>query len=287
MNIVLKNDCIEQQVNKILESPKLSINQDEEFKKQRAVVDFSSPNIAKDMHVGHLRSTIIGDSISRILEFLGHDVLRMNHLGDWGTQFGMLIAELNDEFPDFLDNPPNIQDLVVFYKRAKKRFDAEEDFKKTSQENVVKLQQGDERTFKGWQLLCSISEKEFQRIYDRLDITIENKGESFYNPLIKPMLEDLDSRGIITVSDGAKCVFVPKRKVPLMVQKSDGGYGYDTTDITAIRYRVAEQKATWIIYVTDDGQKLHFDTVYDAGKLAGYIDPAVTRYDHVGFGLVL
>ena len=287
MNIVLKNDFIEQQVNKILESPKLSINQDEEFKKQRAVVDFSSPNIAKDMHVGHLRSTIIGDSISRILEFLGHDVLRMNHLGDWGTQFGMLIAELNDEFPDFLDNPPNIQDLVVFYKRAKKRFDAEEDFKKTSQENVVKLQQGDERTFKGWQLLCSISEKEFQRIYDRLDITIENKGESFYNPLIKPMLEDLDSRGIITVSDGAKCVFVPKRKVPLMVQKSDGGYGYDTTDITAIRYRVAEQKATWIIYVTDDGQKLHFDTVYDAGKLAGYIDPAVTRYDHVGFGLVL
>ena len=137
-------------MNKILEAPKLTINQDEEFKKQRAVVDFSSPNIAKDMHVGHLRSTIIGDSISRILEVLGHDVLRMNHLGDWGTQFGMLIAELNDEFPDFLDNPPNIQDLVVFYKRAKKRFDAEEDFKKTSQENVVKLQQGDERTFKGW-----------------------------------------------------------------------------------------------------------------------------------------
>jgi arginyl-tRNA synthetase len=136
-------------------------------------------------------------------------------------------------------------------------------------------------------LLCSISEKEFQRIYDRLDIKIENKGESFYNPLIKHMLEDLESRSIITVSDGAKCVFVPKRKVPLMVQKSDGGYGYDTTDITAMRYRVTEQNASWIIYVTDDGQKLHFDTVYDAAKLAGYIDPAQTRYDHVGFGLVL
>lgn len=132
MNIALKNEFIEDHVNRILKAPKLSINQDEDFKKQRAVVDFSSPNIAKDMHVGHLRSTIIGDSISRILEFLGHDVLRMNHLGDWGTQFGMLIAELNDEFPDFLENPPNIQDLVVFYKRAKKRFDAEEDFKKTS-----------------------------------------------------------------------------------------------------------------------------------------------------------
>ena len=205
------------------------------------------------MHVGHLRSTIIGDSICRVLEFLGHDVLRMNHLGDWGTQFGMLIAELNDEFPDFLNHPPPIQDLVVFYKRAKKRFDTEEDFKKVSHENVVKLQQGDERTFKGWQLLCSISEKEFQRIYDRLDIKIVNKGESFYNPLIKPMLEDLESRQLITVSDGARCVFVPKRKVPLMVQKSDGGYGYDTTDITAMRYRVTEQNATWIVYVTDEG----------------------------------
>jgi arginyl-tRNA synthetase len=114
-----------------------------------------------------------------------------------------------------------------------------------------------------------------------------NKGESFYNPLIKPMLEDLESRQLITVSDGARCVFVPKRKVPLMVQKSDGGYGYDTTDITAMRYRVTEQNATWIVYVTDEGQKLHFDTVYDAAKLAGYIDPAQTRYDHVGFGLVL
>lgn len=239
------------------------------------------------MHVGHLRSTIIGDSICRVLEFLGHDVLRMNHLGDWGTQFGMLIAELNDEFPDFLDHPPPIQDLVVFYKRAKKRFDQEEEFKKISHENVVKLQQGDERTFKGWKLLCEISEKEFQRIYDRLDIRLESKGESFYNPLIKPMLEDLESRQLITVSDGASCVFVPKRKVPLMVRKSDGGYGYDTTDITAMRYRTQEQHATWIVYVTDEGQKLHFDTVYDAAKLAGYIDPAVTRYDHVGFGLVL
>ena len=137
---MLKNEFIESQLNNILKADTLSIAHDEDFKKQRAVVDFSSPNIAKDMHVGHLRSTIIGDSISRVLEFLGHDVLRMNHLGDWGTQFGMLIAELNDEFPDFLENPPNIKDLVVFYKRAKVRFDSEEAFKKTSHENVVKLQ---------------------------------------------------------------------------------------------------------------------------------------------------
>jgi len=165
----------------------------------------------------------------------------------------MLIAELNDEFPDFLENPPPIADLVVFYKRAKKRFDLEEDFKKTAHENVVKLQQGDARTFQAWQLLCSISEKEFQRIYDRLQIRITNRGESFYNPLIKPMLEDLTTRGLLTESDGAKCIFVPKRKVPLMVQKTDGGYGYDTTDLAAIRYRANDQEATWVVYVTDEG----------------------------------
>ncbi len=139
MNIKLKEEFIEKHVNSIIGAESVSIAEDEEFKKERVVVDFSSPNIAKDMHVGHLRSTIIGDCICRVLEFLGHDVLRMNHLGDWGTYFGMLIAELNDEFPDFLNNPPAIQDLVVFYKRAKKRFDLEADFKKVSHENVVKL----------------------------------------------------------------------------------------------------------------------------------------------------
>lgn len=168
LNVQLKDAFIEEQINRLIRAENLEIQKDEEFKQQRVIVDFSSPNIAKDMHVGHLRSTIIGDAICRVLEFLGHDVLRVNHLGDWGTQFGMLIAELNDEFPDFLENPPPIADLVVFYKRAKKRFDLEEDFKKTAHENVVKLQQGDARTFQAWQLLCSISEKEFQRIYDRL-----------------------------------------------------------------------------------------------------------------------
>ena len=193
LNVHLSDSFIEDQVNTLLQGS-LEIARDEEFKAQRVIVDFSSPNIAKDMHVGHLRSTIIGDSICRILEYLGHEVSRVNHLGDWGTQFGMLIAELNDEFPDFLSKPPPIEDLVVFYKRAKKRFDAEEDFKKVSHENVVKLQQGDEHTFKAWQLLCAISEKEFQRIYERLDIRITNRGESFYNPFIKPMLEDLVAR---------------------------------------------------------------------------------------------
>lgn len=150
LNVQLQNQFIEDQINKLLKDAECKIEQDAEYKRQRIIVDFSSPNIAKDMHVGHLRSTIIGDAVCRLLEYLGHDVVRVNHLGDWGTQFGMLIAELNDEFPDFLDHPPPIEDLVVFYKRSKKRFDTEEDFKKVSHQNVVKLQQGDEHTFKAW-----------------------------------------------------------------------------------------------------------------------------------------
>ena len=155
---MLKKEFVEEEINRILKSEKVHIAKEEQAKPERVIVDFSSPNIAKNMHVGHLRSTIIGDSCARVLEFLGHDVLRVNHLGDWGTQFGMLIAELNDEFPDFLDNPPNIEDLVVFYKRSKKRFDTDEAFKKVSHENVVKLQQGDERSYKAWQMLCAVSE---------------------------------------------------------------------------------------------------------------------------------
>ena len=278
---------MEEEINRILKSEKVHIAKDELSKQERVIVDFSSPNIAKNMHVGHLRSTIIGDSCARVLEFLGHDVLRVNHLGDWGTQFGMLIAELNDEFPDFLENPPNIEDLVVFYKRSKKRFDTDEAFKKLSHENVVKLQQGDERSYKAWQMLCTVSEKEFSKIYERLDIRITNMGESFYNPYIKPMLQDLETRGITKEDKGAKCIFVPGKKVPVMVQKSDGGYNYDTTDMAAIRYRVEQQKASWVIYVTDEGQKDHFNSVMAAAQIAGYFDPKATRYDHMGFGLVL
>lgn len=134
------------------------------------------------MHVGHLRSTIIGDSISRIFEFMGYEVIRVNHVGDWGTQFGMLIAELDRSFPDFLDNPPEIADLQTFYQSAKKRFDADEEFKAIAHANVVKLQSGDEHCIQGWQMLCQLSRIQFQKIYDRLDIKIEEIGESFYNP---------------------------------------------------------------------------------------------------------
>jgi len=238
------------------------------------------------MHVGHLRSTIQGDSICRIFEFLGYQVDRVNHVGDWGTQFGMLIAELDDNFPDFVNQPPNITDLQTFYQNAKKRFDEEPEFKPCAQQNVVKLQSGDEHCIQGWKMLCQLSRVEFQKIYDRLNIKITEVGESFYNPMLKDVVDDLIAREIAQESKGAICVFVPKHNVPLMVKKSDGGFNYDTTDMAAIRYRVNEVKADRVIYVTDIGQELHFKLVFKGAEKAGYVDPKKTRLDHMVFGMV-
>ena len=222
-------------------------------RKKRVLVDFSSPNIAKNMHVGHLRSTIQGDSICRIFEFMGYDVHRVNHVGDWGTQFGMLIGELDLNFPDFLERPPEISDLQSFYQNAKKRFDNDPEFKATAHANVVKLQSGEEHCIKGWQMLCQLSRKEFDKIYERLDIRLTEVGESFYNPMLRPMVDELVANGVAVENDGAICVFVPKNKVPLIIQKSDGGFNYDTTDMAALRYRVDEVKADRVVYVTDKG----------------------------------
>jgi arginyl-tRNA synthetase len=227
------------------------------------VVDFSSPNIAKEMHVGHLRSTIIGEAVCRILEYTGSNVLRVNHVGDWGTQFGMLIQYLKEEYPDFAAasgggsdgndaNMPNITDLTLFYKNAKSRFDESPEFKKISQLNVVKLQAGDPECQRIWQVLCDISRREFEKVYNRLDITVEECGESFYNDKIPAVIDEFVDRGMISVEEGgAKCVFVPKFKVPLMLQKSDGGYGYDSTDMAAIKFRLHTLKASHLVYITD------------------------------------
>ena len=253
----------------------------------KVLVDFSSPNIAKNMHVGHLRSTIQGDSISRILEFLGYEVMRVNHVGDWGTQFGMLIEELNDKFPDFLTSSPNLGDLQTFYQNAKKRFDDEPEFKKKAQLNVVKLQSGEEQCVKAWQILCDISRQEFQKIYDRLDIKLDEVGESFYNPMLEPLVKELKEKGIAKEDQGAICIFVPKSKIPMMIQKSDGGFNYDTTDLAAIRYRLEEKHADWIVYVTDSGQEAHFKLLFDGAKLCGFFDPMKHKVDHMHFGLVL
>jgi arginyl-tRNA synthetase len=239
------------------------------------------------MHVGHLRSTIQGDSICRVFEFLGYDVLRVNHVGDWGTQFGMLIAELDERFPNFLLETPQIADLQTFYQNAKKRFDQEETFKQQAYANVVKLQSGDDHCIKAWQKLCELSRIEFNKIYDRLDVKLKEVGESFYNPFLGPMVHELMDRKIAVESEGAICVFIPKQKVPLMIRKSDGGFNYDTTDMAAIRYRTNELKCDRIVYVTDVGQEFHFKQVFQGAQLCGFYDPKQVQVDHMPFGMIL
>jgi arginyl-tRNA synthetase len=261
------------------------------------IVDFSSPNIAKEMHVGHLRSTIIGDSLARVLEFRGHPVLRLNHVGDWGTQFGMLITHLKQVAPEALTTADAVDlgDLVAFYRQAKARFDDDEAFQATSREEVVKLQGGDPVSLKAWGLLCDQSRREFQKIYDRLDISLCERGESFYNPYLEGVVADLDTSGLLVTDDGARCVFLEGvsgkdgKPLPVIVQKSDGGFNYSTTDLAAIRYRFGAAPdgdgARRVIYVTDAGQANHFAGVFQVARRAGWI-PADGRLEHVPFGLV-
>ena len=261
------------------------------------IVDFSSPNIAKEMHVGHLRSTIIGDCLARVLEFRGHPVLRLNHVGDWGTQFGMLITHLKQVAPQALDTADAVDlgDLVAFYRQAKARFDDDEAFQTTSREEVVKLQGGDPVSRKAWQLLCDQSRREFQKIYDRLDIRLSERGESFYNPYLEAVVADLTATGLLVTDDGARCVFLEGvsgkdgKALPVIVQKSDGGFNYATTDLAAIRYRFGAPPegdgARRVIYVTDAGQANHFAGVFQVARRAGWL-PEGGRLEHVPFGLV-
>lgn len=261
------------------------------------IVDFSSPNIAKEMHVGHLRSTIIGDSLARVLEFRGHAVLRLNHVGDWGTQFGMLITHLKQVAPEALTTADAVDlgDLVAFYRQAKARFDEDEAFQTTSREEVVKLQGGDPVSRRAWQLLCDQSRREFQKIYDRLDIRLSERGESFYNPYLEGVVTDLNASGLLVTDDGARCVFLEGvsgkdgKPLPVIVQKSDGGFNYATTDLAAIRYRFGADPegdgARRVIYVTDAGQANHFAGVFQVARRAGWI-PEGGRLEHVPFGLV-
>ncbi|PPD73129.1 hypothetical protein GOBAR_DD29947 [Gossypium barbadense] len=255
-----------------------------------AVVDFSSPNIAKEMHVGHLRSTIIGDTLARMLEFSKVKVLRRNHVGDWGTQFGMLIEFLFEKFPNFEDATETaIGDLQAFYKASKQRFDSDPAFKERAQQAVVRLQGGEEKYRRAWAQICEISRTEFHKVYQRLGVHLEEKGESFYNPYIPGVIEGLTKQGLVEESQGARVIFIEGINIPLIVVKSDGGFNYASTDLAALWYRLNEEKAEWIIYVTDVGQQQHFDMVFKAAKRAGWL-PQGDNYpkaSHVGFGLVL
>ncbi len=291
INLKLKTAYLAQQLTAMYQDERLGIAPVKD--PQRVIVDFSSPNIAKEMHVGHLRSTMIGDAIARILEFQGHDVLRLNHVGDWGTQFGMLITYLKEVAPEALTTPDAIDlgDLVAFYKKAKERFDADETFREIARQEVVKLQSGDAESRQAWELLCNQSRREFQLIYDRLNVTLTERGESFYNPLLADVVKDLEATGLLVEDDGAKCVFLEGftnkdgNPQPLIVQKSDGGYNYATTDLAALRYRIQQDHSDRILYLTDAGQANHFAQVFQVARRAGWLPDSVT-ITHVPFGLV-
>ncbi|VAH02780.1 unnamed protein product [Triticum turgidum subsp. durum] len=259
---------------------------------KRVVLDFSSPNIAKEMHVGHLRSTIIGDTLARMFEFSNVEVLRRNHVGDWGTQFGMLIEFLFEKFPNWEElGSQAIGDLQVFYKASKQRFDEDAEFKDRAQQAVVRLQGGEEKYRAAWKKICEISRNEFDQVYKLLDVQLEEKGESFYNPYIPQVLEKLSSQGLIEESEGARVLFIQGHQIPLIVVKRDGGFNYASTDLAALWYRLNVEKAEWIIYVTDVGQQQHFDMFFKAARMAGWLpDPKEKKFpktSHVGFGLVL
>lgn len=261
------------------------------FNKKKVVIDFSSPNIAKEMHVGHLRSTIIGDCLARILEFVGYEVLRINHVGDWGTQFGMLIAYL--KIYNRINDNLLLEDLVNYYKQAKYLFDNNPEFKKTSQQEVVKLQQGAKESLLIWSKICEASIKAYRDIYTLLDIKIIDRGESFYNQMLSQIIEDFNSKNLLQESNGAKCVYLDgfigrdNQLLPLIIKKSDGGYNYATTDLAAIKHRITQEHADWLIYVTDNGQSLHFSMVFEAARQVGYLKGKSIKLDHVPLGLVL
>jgi arginyl-tRNA synthetase len=293
INIFLSTKFLSQEITKALHDPRLGVPLPMHI--QRIIVEFSSPNIAKELHVGHLRSTIIGDCLARLFEFLGHDVLRLNHIGDWGTQFGMLIAYMRAEVPDVLEGQKatDLPTLMGWYRASKKRFDEDPIFKKEAQLQVVKLQGGDEVALAAWQMICDISCKAFEEIYGLLDVKLEKRGESFYNPYLPEVVADLEKRKMVTISNGAKCIYLDgyigrdETPLPIIIQKTDGGYNYDTTDMAALRHRIEIEKADRIIYVTDAGQSLHFEMIFKAAEKAGYLDPSKVRVDHVPFGVVL
>jgi len=272
---------------------------------QTVVVDFSSPNVAKQMHVGHLRSTIIGDCICRLLEFDGHAVIRQNHIGDWGTQFGMLIAYIYRtasfvERDDVLviTSVLDLTDIEGLYREAKKLFDADPQFVRESREWVVRLQSGDETAIEDWRLICNTSLAECQAMYDHLGVQLtldDVRGESFYNDKLPAVVSDLRASGLAVESDGAVCVFPPGFKtkegepLPFIIQKSDGAFLYATTDLAAMRYRVNELKANRIVYVTDARQIQHFQMLFKVAEMAGWDtrDGKKIELVHVTFGSVM
>ena len=271
---------------------------------ETVVVDYSAPNVAKEMHVGHLRSTVIGDALCRILDHLGHRVVRENHIGDWGTPFGMLIEHLLDLGEEEAVHELSVGDLNGFYRDARASFDADDAFRERSRRRVVLLQAGDPETMRLWKVLVAESIRYFDEVYAKLGVLLTDAdvvGESFYNPMLPAVVADLELLGLLVEDEGARCVFPPgftNRKgdpLPLIVQKSDGGYGYAATDLAALRDRVGRIGATRILYVVGAPQSQHLEMCFAVARMAGWLGGGrhgdghdeTVRPDHVAFGSVL
>ena len=290
INIHLAGDALRDRANELLVEQSLLVLPTES--PQTIVVDYSSPNLAKEMHVGHLRGTIIGDSIARILERQGNRVIRQNHVGDWGTQFGMLITFMRESSAEA---GVALADLEGFYRAAKQRFDADSEFADRARESVVKLQGGNPEYLEAWQAFISTSLTHCQAVYDKLNVTLsmtDLKAESFYNPQLEGVVTRLENTGLLKDSDGARCVFLDEfvgkdgEPLPVIIQKTDGGYLYATTDLAAVDYRCHELKADRALYVVDARQSLHFQQVFAVAAAAGFSDEAISL-EHISYGTMM
>ncbi|AVJ57105.1 arginine--tRNA ligase [Idiomarina sp. OT37-5b] len=291
INFTIAQDQLKQQLQAMFDSDRLAV--DETSDKRTIVIDYSSPNLAKEMHVGHLRSAIIGDAVSRVSEFLGHKVIRQNHVGDWGTQFGMLLA-----YMEALDNQEaeyELSNLETFYKAAKQRFDDSEAFANRARELVVKLQSGDDYCLRLWNQFIEVSLSHCQEVYDRLGVKLTRNdvmAESAYNDRLPGVIEHLKERGLLVEDQGAQCVFLDEFKgkegepLPIIVQKKGGGYLYATTDLAAIQYRQKELGGDYLMYFVDARQSLHFEQIFTLARKAGFIEGDI-RTQHFGFGTVM
>lgn len=293
INLFLDTEVLAKRASLCLQSPDKLVQTAE--RPATIVVDYSSPNLAKEMHVGHLRGTIIGDSIVRVLEALGHCVIRQNHVGDWGTQFGMLIAHMKSISTAGGAVASNLSDLESFYREAKQRFDAEPEFADLARSYVVKLQQGDAECLAAWQQFIQESLHHCEQVYELLSVSLQRsdlRAESFYNNDLPVIVKELSEKELLTESDGAQCVFLEEFKgkdgasLPVIVQKSDGGYLYATTDLAAIRYRSQTLGADRVLYVVDARQSLHFQQVFAVARAAGFARQNC-QLEHIAYGTMM
>jgi arginyl-tRNA synthetase len=292
INLTLRDDWIAAQATAQLDDPRLDVRPADP--PQAVVVDYSAPNVAKEMHVGHLRTTVVGDSVVRVLEYLGDKVIKANHVGDWGTQFGMLLEHLLDVGEDAANAQLAAGDINAFYQAAKAKFDADPSFAQRSRRRVVALQAGDDETLRLWNQLVNDTKQYYNRVYARLGVLLTDADlapESFYNSMLASVCDELQADGIAVISDGALCAFPPGftgrdgSPLPLILRKSDGGYGYATTDMAAIRYRIRDLHADRIIYVVGSEQAQHFEMVFAVAREAGWLTGAVTA-EHAAIGMV-